>query len=376
MFKKPLYRYSTWSIGSVLLLIAVAVVVFQSSDNNSANQAVVEVDNNSNIINPLSVVSKAEIAYQVASMAGIYETIPTENSAESQSAAQNIPLDDQLISEPVILATSVKTRANILTYKVVAGDSLSSLAVKYGVTSQSIAESNSITDGELVVGSTIYIPPVNGLVYVVKSGDTAQTLATTYNANASDITTFNDAEINGLSVGERIVIPNGSISIPVVSYYSTSYSNYSFAFGNSAIYGSNGYDFGYCTWYVSERRAQTGDPIPQNLGNAITWYPIAVNEHLSTGLTPKVGSVIWFGLTDDPDHVAYVEGIAPDGSLLISEMNAGGYLVTAANSQQLITDFDAGSGLDLGLTRNGGGWDVIDYRVVPASQVGDYRFIY
>lgn len=370
-------RYLTWSIGSVLILVAVAVIVFQSSDNNSSNQAVVEVDNNSNIINPLSVVSKAQIAYQIASMAGIYETIPVENQAESQSASQNIPLDDQLISEPVILATSVKTKANIITYKVVAGDTLSSLAVTYGVTSQSIAESNSITNGKLVVGSTIYIPPENGLVYTVKSGDTAQSLATTYNANAGDITSFNDAEISGLSTGEKIVIPNGSVSIPVVSYYtSTGYSNYSFAYGNSAIYGSNGYDFGYCTWYVSERRAQAGDPIPQNLGNAITWYPIAVNEHLSTGLTPRVGAVIWFGLTGDPDHVAYVEGIAPDGSLLISEMNAGGYLVSSANSLQLITEFDAGSGLDTSLTRNGGGWDVIDYRVIPPSQVGDYRFIY
>jgi len=85
-------RYLTWSIGSVLILVAVAVIVFQSSDNNSSNQAVVEVDNNSNIINPLSVVSKAQIAYQIASMAGIYETIPVENQAESQSASQIFPL--------------------------------------------------------------------------------------------------------------------------------------------------------------------------------------------------------------------------------------------------------------------------------------------
>jgi len=341
---------------AVLLLVAISLVVYKSSDNNLGNQAVIEVDNNSNIINPLSVVSKVQIAYQVASMSGIYETIPVKNQAESQAASQNVPLADQLIAEPIILATSIKTKADIVTYTVATGDTLSSLAIKYGVTSESIAESNSISGTSLKVGSTIYIPPENGLVYVVKSGDTPQSLATTYNSNAISIISFNDAELSGIKVGERILIPNGSITIAPVSSYLTS-SAYSYSFGTSAIYGYNGYDFGYCTWYVAQRRAQAGEPVPANLGNAITWYPIAVNAGLPTGLTPRVGAVIWFGLTSDSDHVGYVEAINSDGSLLISEMNAYGFL-------------------DEGLTRPGGGWDVIDYRIIPADQVGNYRFIY
>jgi len=369
-FRKTIVRNSVLLSVSLILLIVVGTIVRQSSEESN-NQSVVAVNNNASVINPLSVVSKSEIAYQVASLTGIYETVAANNSAESQAVSQNIPIDDQLVNEPVILATSIKTRQNIVVYKVVSGDTLSSLAITYGVTSQSIAQSNNITNGQVVVGSTIYIPPVNGLVYVVKSGDTAQSLANTYNANASVITTFNDAELTGLKVGERIVIPNGSISIPVVS----TYTGYSYS-GLSAIYGSNGYDFGYCTWYVAERRAGVGDPIPANLGNAITWYPIAVAEGLSTGLQPKVGAVIWFGLTSDSDHVAYVEGIAPDGSLLISEMNAYGVYVSPANGSQFISEFDTSGSEDGSISRPGGGWDVIDYRVIPASQVGDYRFIY
>jgi surface antigen len=311
-------------------------------------------------------------------MTGIYETVPVENQAESQAVSQNVPVDDQLITEPIILATSVKTKANIVKYVVQSGDTLSTLAIKYGVTSESIAGSNGITNGKVTTGSTIYIPPVNGIVYTVKSGDTAQSLATTYNASASDITSFNDAEISGLKVGEQIVIPNGTVSIPVATYYSaaSSYSAYGYAFGTSAIYGYNGYDFGYCTWYVAERRAQAGDPIPANLGNAISWYPIAVNEGLSTGLQPRVGAVIWFGLTDDSDHVGYVEAIGPDGSLLISEMNAYGVYVSPSNSAQFISEFAASGSEDSTISRPGGGWDVIDYRVIPAGDVGSYRFIY
>ncbi len=342
LFKKAAVRNSTFALLSVILLVGISTIVYQSSDNNLNKQSVVEVNNNSNIINPLSVVSKVEIAYQVASMTGIYESVAVSNQAESQSVSQNVPLNDQLISEPIILATSVKTRANIVTHKVVAGDSLNSLAVEYGVTSANISQSNNITNGSLTVGSIIYIPPVNGIVYIVKAGDTPQSLANKFNANASSINTFNDAEISGLKVGEKIVIPNGSITL------ATSYSSgYYYGYGISAIYGSNGYDFGECTWYAAAKRSEAGHPIPSNLGDAYSWYPIAQAEGLPTGLTPAVGAVIWFprSYVSPLGHVGYVESVNADGSVTISEMNWNG-------------------------------WDVVDTRTIPASQLSQNRYIY
>jgi surface antigen len=332
---------------ATLVLVTIGAVVFRSSDNSLNNQAVVQINSNFNTINPLSVVSKSAIAYQVASMTGIYESVPAANQAESQTASQNIPLGDQLIAEPIILATAIKTRNNIVTHTVVAGDTLSSLAITYGVTSQNIAQSNNITNNRLVVGSVIQIPPINGLVYIVKAGNTPQSLASTYNANASDIVSFNDTELTGLKVGEKIVIPNGSILIPAVNYYASNlnYSGSSYYFGSYSMNSYNGYDFGWCTWWVANRRIQVGEALPSNLGNAITWYYFAQRDGLSTGLTPSVGAVIWFGLTSDADHVGYVEAINPDGSLSISEMAVVG-------------------------------WNVVDHRVIPASEVGNYRFIY
>lgn len=343
-FKKRLVKNSFYALISVISLIGVSIVVFQSSDNNRANQSVVQINNNSSIINPLSSVSKVEIAYQVASMTGIYETIAAANLAQSQSASQNVPLNDQLIAEPIILATSVKTRQDIVAHKVVAGDTLSSLAIKYGVTSQNIAQSNSITGTSLTVGSIIYIPPVQGIVYVVKAGDTAQSLASTYNANASTITSFNDAERSGLIPGERIVIPNGSIAVPTISY---SNGGYYYGYGISAIYGSNGYDFGECTWYVALKLGQSGHPIPSNLGDAYSWYPIAQAEGLPTGLTPEPGAIIWFprSWVSPLGHVGLVQSVNADGSVTITEMNWNG-------------------------------WDVVDTRTIPENQLGQNRYIY
>lgn len=358
--KNSTIRNISLSSGVLILLLIVTFVIRNS--NSMGNNYQVIINNNAQSaqnINPLSSLTTAQIAVQVANMTGIYETISVTNQADSQTVSENVtPEDNQLIAEPLILATSIKTRADIVKYTVENGDTLASLANKFGVTSTSISESNNLTGSVLKVGAIIYIPPINGLVYVVKSGDTANSLANRYNASASAIISFNDAEISGLKVGERIVVPNGSITQVVSSYSISDYYKYDgYAFGASPIYGYNGYDFGFCTWYVAERRAEAGDPLPANLGNAITWYALAQRAGLPTGLTPQVGAVIWFGLTADSDHVGYVEAINPDGSLLISEMNSYGYL-------------------DANLTHPGGGWGVRDYRAIPANQVQYYRFIY
>lgn len=82
----------------------------------------------------------------------------------------------------------------------------------------------------------------------------------------------------------------------------------------------NLYAPGFCTWYVKNRRPD----LPNNLGNANTWYANAAAQGWNVGLTPKKGAVAattagWAG------HVAYVEGVSLDGLwVTISEMNYGG----------------------------------------------------
>lgn len=87
--------------------------------------------------------------------------------------------------------------------------------------------------------------------------------------------------------------------------------------GNSA---GNLYAPGNCTWYVKDRRPD----LPNNLGNANTWYSNAASMGWNVGSTPKKGAVAAttagaFG------HVAYVEGVSLDGQYVtISEMNYRG----------------------------------------------------
>lgn len=78
----------------------------------------------------------------------------------------------------------------------------------------------------------------------------------------------------------------------------------------------NGYDYGYCTWYVKNRRAD----LPNRLGNANQWVYNARNAGFATGSTPQVGAVAQTG-AGALGHVAYVEEVYSNGTILVSEMN-------------------------------------------------------
>ncbi len=80
----------------------------------------------------------------------------------------------------------------------------------------------------------------------------------------------------------------------------------------------NRFAYGYCTWYVANRRY-----IPW-LGNAIDWWPNARPYGAAEGQAPRVGAVM---VTRESGygHVAYVEAVNGDGSWTVSEMNFIGW---------------------------------------------------
>ncbi len=92
--------------------------------------------------------------------------------------------------------------------------------------------------------------------------------------------------------------------------------------------GGNTYDYGYCTWYVKNRR---GASIPNSLGNANTWQYRAQSMGMATGSAPRAGAV---GTTTRGSlgHVVYVESVNADGSVNISEMNYQGFGITSSRT--------------------------------------------
>jgi len=96
------------------------------------------------------------------------------------------------------------------------------------------------------------------------------------------------------------------------------------AYSSSAA--GNLYALGNCTWYAKSRRPD----LPNNLGNANTWYINAEAEGYKVGAMAKTGAV---GVSTRGywGHVVYVEKWLGDGQVLISEMNYNGLYSTRTN---------------------------------------------
>lgn len=342
------------------MLLAVAVFVVT---NRSASQTIRSSTVNSAtatasaISNPLDELSSAKIALQTAEMVKLPQTTAVRNQADSESTLLLVASSDaKIVAKPQLVATAQKSRYDITRYITKAGDSVTSVAGKYNLSPNSVRWSNAINGESLPVGKELLIPPANGIVYKVKAGDTTDSLVSRYQANKESFITVNDAEGGSLPVGTLVWIPNGIQSLPSLRFAAAGSGG--FSFGDSAIYGFNGYDRGYCTWWVSYRRSQIGQPIPANLGNAITWKARAQAAGLGVGTVPKKGAAIWTPTTRGLGHVGFVEEVTADGWVWTSDMNSSGFAKMDVNSGR------------------GGGWNKVSYRYLSPDKAATFWYIY
>jgi len=294
----------------VFVLAAVLVFVITSAQQERPTVAAVATNaDNSEVVSPVDRLTSYDVAANIAKTANLPEKTPIINQAQSAKVtAASVTTSEAGISmKPQVVSTALKSWQDIFEYKVQSGDTVSTLAQKFGVSSNSIRWSNGISGNYLSTGNKLIIPPISGIVHTVVRGDTPQTLAEKYSASTEKITQYNDGE-KGLVVGRRVIIPDGKVQ---TSVNSNSY------FSNSFIprYGSNGYDFGWCTYYA----AAVGGA-PSNWGNANTWAYYARISGWKVRSTPTAGAIFqtpagWAG------HVGIVEEVYDNGTMKISDMN-------------------------------------------------------
>lgn len=110
---------------------------------------------------------------------------------------------------------SDKVRDKIIDYEVQSGDTVSRIATKFGVDSDSIRWENNLTSvNDIHPGQKLRILPVPGVSHKVARGETIYTIAKKYNANPQAIVdfpfnTFADDETFGLTVGQVLIVPDG-----------------------------------------------------------------------------------------------------------------------------------------------------------------------
>lgn len=316
----------------VLVVVAAFVVQGKTTNTNQLNPAAA-VGDAAPLTNPLDQLSSADIAVQIARVSRLEQAPAVANKADTVNAQLTVTSEDQnVVSKPQVVSDGLKSRQDIQTYVAKEGDTVAAVAAQFGVTSDTIRWSNNLTGDAIPAGKQLIISPVNGIVYLVKPGDTADTVAAKYKANKELLIAMNDAEVGGLPVNQYIIIPGGTPPAAAAGVSSLGGITASAGFawgGGAAVYGANGYDYGYCTWYAANRRAQIGRPIPSNLGNASTWKVLSQRAGLGVGNTPQAGAVIWTPPRDYYGHVGFVESVNADGSVNVSEMNVAGWGVVS-----------------------------------------------
>lgn len=293
----------------------------------------------------------ADLAASTAETAGLAVASNLSNLSISLSAkAELAQADTSVLTKPQIV--QVSDLRGISNYVTVVGDTAQSVGQKFGVTADTVKWANNLTGDALTVGQTLRIPNVDGVLYTVRSGDTVDSIAQKYSTNRERLISYNDLELGGLTPGQQIVLPGGILpanerpgyTAPTAVRSSGAARIYSYS-GNAAIAG-NKYDYGYCTWYAYNRRAELGRPVGSFWGNASTWASYARGSGYLVNNTPAVGAVMQDSYSAGGyGHVAVVESVNGDGSIYISEMNYAG-------------------------------WNVKSYRTLSAGEASRYNFIH
>ncbi len=148
-------------------------------------------------------------------------------------------------------------------YTVERGDSLWSIARRFGVTVQEIRDANVLTTDTLSVGQSLIIPGISAgddlednedseivpTTYTVASGDSLWSIANRFGVTVNDLKTANNLTSNLLSIGQVLIIPTTGSNNPNNPTYTT----YTVASGDSL-------------WSIANRFGTTVDTI-KNLNN-------------------------------------------------------------------------------------------------------------
>lgn len=118
------------------------------------------------------------------------------------------------------IATSISTkdyRDKIIEYTVAEGDTVSTIAEKFNISTDTIRWENDLKSKDAIkVGQALKILPVTGVSHKVSKGDTVNSIADKYDTDAQQIVsfpfnTFEDDETFRLSVGQVLIVPDGII---------------------------------------------------------------------------------------------------------------------------------------------------------------------
>ena len=141
----------------------------------------------------------------------IFSSKAAVNRLPSPSTQEQSVIVDQNVFHTDI---SQKPRDTIITYTVERGDTISTIADKFGIDTNTIKWENNLSGDDLSIGDQLRILPVKGVSYKVASGDSIYSIAKKFNTDAQKIAdfpfnNFSNPETFSLVEGQMLIVPDG-----------------------------------------------------------------------------------------------------------------------------------------------------------------------
>ncbi|TDM11939.1 LysM peptidoglycan-binding domain-containing protein [Macrococcus lamae] len=265
-------------------------------------------------------------------------------------------------------STTTTTTSPAGTHIVQSGESLSLIAMKYDTTYTKIMELNGLSSYLIFPGQKLKISgqvtsaPVKtptthtktpatstttsgGAKYVVQPGDYLSKIAVQYSITVEQLKQWNGLTSNIIYPNQQLVVSSAVTTTEPVKTAPPAQKAPVQTTTSPVFNHPNWYDYGQCTWYVFNKRAAIGKGISTYWWNANNWAYGARKDGYTVNNLPEVGAIAQTS-AGSLGHVAFVERVNADGTVLISETN---YLTPAG---------------------------VVGYRTLSHAQLTQYVFIH
>jgi len=226
-------------------------------------------------------------------------------------------------------ASAPKTRTKIETYIVKPGDTVSTIARKFGLYWSTILWENDLSSWSVIQpGQELKILPTDGITHKVKKGENISYIAKKYKSSVQEISKFNNLGDN-ISPGQTLIIPDGSPPPkpkpkPQPSYTVDHSHNYNGYWDWWNTTNCHKFIARQCTSWAAYKWASQEKQCVPSWGNAETWYYNAKSAGYTVSSRPRSGAIMYLTCTSwlcqAYGHVAYVENY-DSSHVTISEMN-------------------------------------------------------
>lgn len=134
-------------------------------------------------------------------------SVESEETTNSLSAASLVNPMNPAYEEPE------EHRGEIVKYTVKQGDTASSIANQFGISTNTILWANNLHSSSIIKpGNTLEILPISGVKHASSAGDTLEAIAKKYEASEEEIAYYNGLSLSGsLLANTTVIVPGGAL---------------------------------------------------------------------------------------------------------------------------------------------------------------------